>query len=179
MTKEKIIKIYYYFSVFIALGMLVSMYLFLGQFPEFMNGVISRTLFNLDFEFAGESEYVIEVFNAMFVIFFLVLIINVNIMIYVLRNEKVDNSLVEGIFYNTIISLVLIIAHLTFYYQIPTLINGNLEHYFFHSNFFLLSTNKVVVYNLSYGLIMLYLINNFYVNYKIFTKVERLEENKK
>ncbi len=174
MNKENIIKIYYQISLFIALGMLASLYLYLRKIPEIMNGEVSRSFFNLDFLFADSR--VVTVFNSMLIIFFIVFLMNLGVLIYALTKEKVESSLVEGIFYNTILSFILIISHLAFYYQIPLMINGLMEHHFFHSNFFKLSTDKVVVFNFSYLLIILYLFYNFYVNYKLTAEVEIEEE---
>jgi len=174
MNKEKIIKIYYNLNLFIGLGMLASLYVFLGKFPVFMNGEIKRTLFSLDFQFA--NSHLVEVFNSMLVIFFIVFVVNLGILIYALGSEKVRSALVEGIFYNTILSFILIISHLVFYYQIPTFINGAMESFFFHSNFFELSTEKVRVFNFTYILIIFYLAYNFYINYKLYTGIELIEE---
>ncbi len=165
MSKENLMSIYYKMCVFVGMGAMLSLFLYLKEFPKEMNGEITKKLFSLDFGIAyGENAVV---FNSVLIIFFVVFLINLGALIFTLVGDSLEGLLAEGAFYNTIISFLLIVAHLAFYLQIPNAVNGEISHSVFHSNFYRLIDDKVIAFNFSYLFITIYLFYNVYVIYKL------------
>jgi len=164
MKKENLMSVYYKMCIFIAMGAFLSLFLYLKQFPQGMNGDIVKTFFTLEFNVTFVE--IVEVFNSMVIIFFVIFLINLGALIFVLVGNKLEGLLAEGAFYNTIISFLLLISHLAYHLQIPAIVNGEISHSLFHSNFYSLTDVKVVVFNFSYLLITIYLFYNIYIIYK-------------
>ncbi len=165
MKKENLMGIYYKMSIFIAMGAILSLFLFLKQFPEGMNGDITKTFFTLKFDLAFGQ--MIEVFNSIVIIFFAIFLINLGALIFTLTGDKMKGLLAEGAFYNTIISFLLLVSHLAYYLQIPKTVNGEISHSVFHSNFYRLTDLRIIAFNFSYLFITIYLVYNIYVIYKL------------
>lgn len=177
MNKKNLISIYYKMCIFVSMGAFLSLFLYLKQFPPGMNGDITKTFFTLTFD-TGYGE-TIEVFNSMVIIFFAIFLINLGALVFALVGEKLEGLLLEGAFYNTIISFLLLVAHLAYHLQIPGIVNGEISHSIFHSNFYRLTDVRILVFNFSYLFITIYLFYNIYVIYKLLPqKTKYSEENK-
>ncbi len=168
MNKENLMSVYYKMCIFIGMGAFLSLFLYLKQFPEGMNGDITKTFFGLEFNLGYGN--VVTVFNSIVIIFFVIFLINLGALIFALIGDKLDGLLLEGAFYNTIISLLLLISHLAFHLQIPGIVNGEISHSIFHSNFYALTDMRVIVFNFSYLFITVYMFYNAYIIYKFMPK---------
>jgi len=165
MKKENLMSVYFKMCVVIAMGAFVSLFLYLQQFPEGMNGDITKTFFTLKFDVGyGES---VEVFNSMIIIFFAIFLINLGALLFTQVGTKMEGLLAEGAFYNTVISFLLLVAHLAYHLQIPGIVNGEISHSIFHSNFYRLTDMRIIVFNFSYLFITIYLFYNIYMIYKL------------
>ena len=165
MKKESLINIYFKMCLFIGVGALLSLYLYLKEFPEGMNGNITKTFFSLDFDVTFESNVV--VFNSVLIIFFVVFLINLGALIFALVGEKLEGFMLEAVFYNTIITFLLVVSHLAFHLQIPGIVNGEISHSIFHSNFYRLVDDRVIVFNFSYLFSTIYIFFNVFLIYKL------------
>ena len=165
MNKKYIMSMYYKMCIFIGLGALLSLYLYLAEYPSEMYGVISKSFFTIDFGVSPDTD--IEVFSSILIIFFIIFLINLGALIFALIGEKMEGLLLEGSFYNTIISFLLIVSYFAFYFQIPDIVNGEINHGLISSDFYSLADLKVVVYNFGYLLITIYLFYNIYVVYRL------------
>ncbi len=168
MKKENLISIYYKMCIVIAMGAFLSLFIYLSKFPEGMNGDITKTFFSL--EFITMYIETVTVFNSMIIIFSVIFLINLGALIYVITGEKLEGLLLEGVFYNTIITFLLIVSHLAYYLQIPPIVNGEITHSFLFSTFYRLTDVKILVFNFSYLLITIYLFYNIYIVYKVMLK---------
>ena len=172
MKKDNLMNIYYKMCVFIGAGALLSLFLYLKEFPKEMNGDIIKTFFSLEFDILYETNVV--VFNTILIIFFIVFLINLGALIFALVGEKLEGLLLEAAFYNTIITFLLVVSHLAFYLQIPSIVNGEISHSVFHSNFYSLTDVRVIVFNFSYLFIAIYLFYNAYVIYNLLPQNKKL-----
>lgn len=177
MKKQNLMSVYYKMCVFIAVGALLSLFLYLKEFPKMMNGDITKTLFLIEFDVTLDTT--VAVFNDVLIVFFVVFLINLGALVYALIGEKLEGLLTEGAFYNTIISFLLLVSHLAFYLQIPGIVNGEISHSVFHSNFYELVDVRAIVFNFSYLFITIYLFYNVYVIYTLLQKKQEKVGNKK
>lgn len=168
MNKQNFMSIYYKMCVFIGMGALLSLFLYLQKFPAGMNGSITKTFFTL--EFGIDFASTVEVFNDIVIIFFGIFLVNLGALVFTLVGKKMEGLIAEGAFYNTIISLLLLISHLAFHLQIPKIVNGEINNSVFHSTFYRLEDVKIYVFNFSYLFITIYLFYNVYVIYKLMQK---------
>ena len=174
MKKDFILNFYYKVTVFLAMGAFISLFLYLEKFPELMFGDITKSLFSLEFSISyGVTEQVI---NSALIVFVCIFLVNLGVLIYSWTGEKIEGLLAEAVFYNVIITLLIVISHIAYNIQIPLNVNGEISHSLFNSNFFALSDVKVIVFNLSYLLITIYLVYNAYVIYKLIPQKEENEE---
>lgn len=168
MNKENLMSVYYKMCIFVGMGAFLSLFLYLNQFPVGMNGNIDKTFFGLVFNVSyGE---VVEVFNSVVIIFFAIFLINLGALIFTMVGDKMKGLIAEGAFYNTVISLLLLISHLAYHLQIPGIVNGEISHSVFHSNFYRLTDMRIIVFNFSYLFITIYIVYNAYVIYKLMPK---------
>jgi len=177
MKKDYILSTYYKASVLLAMGAFLSLFLYLEKFPESMFGDIIKSLFSLDFNIGYQVSDI--VINSALIVFICIFLVNIGVLIYSLTGEKVKGLLAEAVFYNTIITLLIVISHIAYNIQIPINVNGEIIHSIFHSTFFVLSDVKVIAFNLSYLLITIYLFYNVYVIYKLIPKKIKNEEIEK
>ena len=174
MKKDVILSTYYKVSLFLAMGAFLSLFQYLQKFPESMYGDISKSLFSLEFNIAyGVTD---QVLNLALIAFISIFLVNLGILIYSLTGEKVEGLLAEAVFYNTIITLLIVISHIAFNVQIPLNVNGEISHSIFNSNFFVLADTKIIAFNFSYLLITIYLFYNAYVIYKLIPEKKETEE---
>ena len=164
MKKKPLMNVYYKMCIFIGMGALLSLFLYLREFPTEMTGDIYKTFFSLDFDVSIEASIV--VFNSVLIIFFVIFLINVGVLIFALIGEPLEGLVMEAAFYNAIITFLLLVSHLAFYLQIPSNINGEISHSIFHSNFYHLVDDKIIVFNFSYLFITVYIFFNAFIVYK-------------
>ncbi len=165
MKKEQIMNVYYKMCIFIGAGALLSLFLYLREFPTEMTGNIYKTFFSLDFDVSIEANVI--VFNSVLIIFFVIFLINLGALIFALIGEQLEGLLSEAVFYNAIITFLLVVSHLAFYLQIPGNINGEITHSIFHSNFYHLVDDRIIVFNFSYLFITIYVFFNVFVIYRL------------
>lgn len=178
MKKEFILNIYYKASVFLGMGAFLSLFLYLEKFPKEMFGDISKKIFSLEFSIA--FDVLKHVFNSSLIVFIIIFLINLGFLIYSLIGKKIEGLLAEGVFYNTLLTFLIVLSHIAYNIQIPLNVNGEISHSLFHSNFFELADSKVIVFNFSYLLITVYLLYSVFVIYKLIPKnkeVEVVEKN--
>ena len=142
----------------------MSLFLYLEKFPDFINGDVTKKLFNLKITI-GYEDYV-EVFNSALIVFLVIFGINLGVLIYSILGEKIEGLFAEAVFYNTIIAFLIVIAHIAFYLQVPANGNGEITMGILNTSFYILTNEVVKVFNFSYLLITIYLFYNVYVIYK-------------
>ena len=174
MNKENLISVYYKMCVIIAMGAFLSLFLYLSKFPGGMNGDINKTFFSLEFNIMYGEQVI--VFNSMKIVFLVIFLINLGVFIYSLLGKKLEGLLAEGVFYNTIITFLLVISQLAYHLQIPPIVNGEITHSIFFSNFYRLTDERIIVFNFSYLLITIYMFYNIYIIYKTMPKVNDQEK---
>ena len=168
MKKEFFLSIYYKVSIFFSMGAFLILFLYLEKFPSLMYGDISKSLFVL--KFTTSIDVYETVVNSALIVFIVLFLINLGVLIYSLMGEEIEGLLAEGVFYNTILTFLILISHIAYNIQIPTNVNGEISHSLFHSNFFELAESKAIVFNVSYLLITVYLFYSVYVIYKLIPK---------
>ncbi len=164
MSKDFIMSIYYKLCIFLGIGAFLSLFLYLEKFPDFINGDVTKKLFNLKITI-GYEDYV-EVFNSALIVFLVIFGINLGVLIYSILGEKIEGLFAEAVFYNTIIAFLIVIAHIAFYLQVPANGNGEITMGILNTSFYILTNEVVKVFNFSYLLITIYLFYNVYVIYK-------------
>ncbi len=164
--KEALLSIYSKFSIFIGLGIFLILVIYNNSIPSEMFGVVDKGIFNIDFTVAyGEH---VEVFNYPLVWFIIFFLLNLGILIYSQIDEKVDvGTISASIFYNTILSFLLILSQLVFYYVVPDTINGAIEIGLFQYEFYILSDVVVGGLNFTYFLATIYTFYNVFVVYYV------------
>lgn len=157
-SKELALRMYSKISIVMSMGLLYILFKYFNEFPKLMNGEVKKQLFSLDFTMNFSTH--LEIFNFALVVFIVVLFINLGILIYALVGEKIDEKIVANIMYNTIITVLIIIAHGAFYYMIPDTVNGAIEIGLFQYEFDVLTgvSNKGI--NFAYILILIYMLYN-------------------
>ncbi len=175
MNKENLMSTYYKMCVVIAMGAFLSLFLYLKQFPKGMNGDITKTFFSLKFNVMPNET--VEVFNSIIIVFFVIFLINLGVFVFTLVGTKVKGLLAEGAFYNMILSFLLLLSQLAYHLQIPKIVNGEISHSIFHSNFYRLTDVRIIVFNFSYLFITIYMFYNIYIIYKMIPKKSSQKEN--
>lgn len=161
-NKELIVNIYSKLSIVIGLGIFIVLLIHFNSFPELMNGVVDKGLFNLDFTI--ESAVHVEVFNLPLILFTALFLFNLGVLIYIITGKKVEtNIVVESMFYNTILSFLLIVAQVVFYYMIPETINGAIEIGLYQYEFVELSDLSTTGINFGYILAAIYTLYSIFV----------------
>lgn len=177
MSKEFIMSIYYKVCIFLGMGAFLNLFVYLERFPELMNGDITKKLFSLEFN-TGYGAYE-TVFNTALIVFILIFAINLGVLVYSLLGEKSEGLIAEAVFYNTIITFLIVIAHIAFYIQIPTTVNGEITNGIFNTSFYVLADEVVKVFNFSYLLITVYLFYNVFVIYRSMPEKTYIKSSKK
>ena len=160
--KEALLSIYNKLNVFVGLGIFLVLVIYFNNFPETMYGAIDKGIFSLDLSVAYGTQ--VEVFNFPLVWFILFFLLNLGFLIFTQTGEKVESGAIsESIFYNTILSFLLIVAQLVFYYIIPETVNGDIVIGLFQYDFDVLSDVVVSGYNFAYILATVYTFYNMFV----------------
>lgn len=162
--KELIFNIYSKLSILIGLGTFLILFIYYGKFPEGMYGVIDRGIFNLDLSISPGVN--IEIFNSPLIWFIGFFLLNLGLLIYSQVGDKEAVGTISGsLFYNLILSVLLIVTQLVFYYLVPETVNGAIEIGLFEYEFAVLSDVSNVGYNFGYALATIYVLYNVFVVY--------------
>jgi len=174
--RDLIVNIYSKLSVVIGLGIFVILFAYFDNFPDSMYGPVEKGLFSLDFSVAfGENTIVANLPFVFFIVFF---IYNLGMLIYTQTGDKMEaNNITASMFYNTILSVLLIVTQLVFVYMIPDSINGNIVIGLLQYEFVELSDLSTIGINFGYILAIIYTFYNVFVLY-LETRVmeEEIEE---
>lgn len=160
--KEIIVKIYSKLSIVIGLGIFLVLIMYFNNLPELMYGPVEKGLFNIDFSIGyGENIIVANLPLVFFTVFFLY---NLGMLIYTQTGDKMEaNIITESMFYNTILSFLLIVAQLVFVYMVPESINGAIYIGLFQYEFVELNDLSTVGINFGYILALIYTFYNIFV----------------
>ena len=162
--KKLIFNIYSKLSILIGLGTFLILFTYFGKFPEGMYGAVDRGIFSLDFNVSPGIN--IEIFNSPLVWFIGFFLLNLGFLIYSLVGDKEAVGTISGsLFYNLILSVLLIIAQLVFYYLVPETVNGPIEIGLFEYEFAVLSDVSNTGYNFGYALASIYTFYNVFMVY--------------
>ena len=160
--KELLLSIYNKLNVLIGLGIFLILVVYFSSFPEIMYGAVDKGIFSLDLTVSYDLHTII--FNYPLVWFILFFLLNIGFLIVIQKGEKVESGIVfESIFYNIILSFLLIVAQLVFYYMIPESINGNIQIGLFQYGFDVLSDVVANGINFAYILATIYVFYNMFV----------------
>lgn len=164
--KELVFYIYSKLSILIGLAIFLVLFMYFRMFPEGMYGVVDKGIFKLDFAVSfGVNETIFNFPLILFIVFFL---FNLGLLIYSqVGNKLAVGTLTGSIFYNTILSFLLIVAHLVFYYVIPDTINGAIVIGLIDYEFEVLSDVSKTGYNFAYLLATVYTFYNVFVVYSL------------
>ncbi len=162
--KELVVNIYSKLSIIIGLGIFLTLLLYFNNIPELMHGSVEKGIFSLDFNVEiGVNVVVINLPLIFFTLFFLY---NLGMLIYTQTGDKVEtNIIIESMFYNTILSFLLIVTHLVFIYMIPDAINGAINIGLFKYEFVELSDLSTTGINFGYILASIYTLYSAFVLY--------------
>lgn len=164
MNRTKIMRTYVNFSIVIGLYFLLAIFLYNNRLGSEFYGLVSVTLFNVNFETLFET---ITVFNMPLVAYFMFLWMNVLVFVLVGRYEEVEHqALKEVAIYNSILTLVMIAAQLVFIYAIPDRIGGLIENKYIFTDFHYTTNTIVRAFNFNYLLALAYIVYNMLVSVK-------------
>ena len=164
--KELVLNIYSKLSLVIGLSIFIILAVYFSNLPELMYGVVEKGIFNLNFRVAYDTY--LDVFNWPLILFIVFFLFNLGVLIYAQKGEKVEGSIINGsIFYNTVLSFLLIVAHLVFYFIVPDTINGAIEVGLFQYEFKVLSDVSNTGINFGYILATIYTLYNIFVIYSL------------
>lgn len=163
-SKEVVLKVYNRLSVFLGLGSFILLFVYFNSFPKTMNGTVAKSILNFDFTLSIQDS--IKIFNSPLIWFILFFIMNLGVLIYTQTGQnKSEGRIVESMFYNTIISFLLIVSQVVLYYLVPETVNGAIEFGLFRYEFVELSNKSVIGINFAYIFAMIYTIYNGIIIY--------------
>jgi hypothetical protein len=171
LDKELIANIYSKLSVVIGLSIFIILLMYFSNLPELMYGPVEKGIFNLDFSVGYEMNLI--VFNLPLIFFTLLFLYNLGMLIYTQTGNKMEaNNITESMFYNTILSFLLIVSQIV--YMVPDSINGIIEIGFFQFEFVELSDLSTKGINFGYILATIY---TFYSTFVLFleTRQDKLD----
>jgi len=165
LDKEIILNIYSKLSVVIGLGIFIILFRYFNNFPELMYGPVVKGVFDLDFRVDFGSVTMI-VANIPLVFFLVIFLYNLGMLIYTQTGDKMEaNNITASMFYNTILSFLLIVAQLVFVYMVPESINGAIHIGLFQYEFVELNDLTITGINFVYILAIIYTFYNIFVLY--------------
>ena len=126
MDKELIVNIYSKLSVVIGLGVFLILLMYFNNVPKVMYGAVEKGMLNLDFSVGlGVNVVVLNLPLIFFTVFFFY---NLGMLIYTQTGDKMEaNNITESMFYNTILSFLLVVSQFVFVYMVPESINGVID----------------------------------------------------
>jgi hypothetical protein len=164
LDKEIIANIYSKLSVVMGLGIFIILFMYFNNLPELMYGPVEKGMFNLDFSVGFEMNII--VFNLPLIFFTLLFLYNLGMLIYTQTGNKMEaNNVTESMFYNTILSFLLIVSQFVFVYMVPDSINGIIEVGLFQYEFVELSDLSTKGINFGYILATIYTFYSIFVLY--------------
>ena len=164
LNKEMILNIYNKISIILGLAIFLVLFMYFNKMPESMFGTVDKGIFSLDF--AVDLSTTTVVFNTPLIWFIFIFLINLGLLLYTQLGEKVTTGrITESVFYNTILSFLLIIAQLVFFYIIPESINGTISIELFQYEFVELADKSITGINFAYILASIYVFYNMVILY--------------
>lgn len=157
-SQNTLLRIYNKVSIFISLGFLLSLYLYFSKLPETMFGTVQKGLFSTTFTVALQTDVVI--FNSALLFALVILAANIAMVIFAYKAETKEKAIQESTIYNLILNIVIVVALVIFYLNIPKEINGAIFVGFFQYKFNVLSDELVGGFNFSYILATGYMLYN-------------------
>ena len=167
MNKEKFLRTYTNLSIFIGILLFVFSIAFIAQFPEGFNGLVSKSIFVLKLDTLGQTLYVT---NYLIIILSTLFLLNLLMMFRIGNTEEVEYKFLRNVvFYNTVLSLMLIVSQMVFYFMIPEAINGWIISNIFSVSFEVRTNFTVHALNFNFILAILYFGYNFlfYLCYRL------------
>lgn len=174
MNKERFLRIYTKFSIFIGLLLILFVFIFSSSFPTEFKSLVETNVFSVTLvHFAGN----IVILNTPLFIFLTLLLLNIYILLKVGDTNEVSEKPLQTVaFYNVIITLMLIIGQIAFVLMIPENINGLIQNRFLFYTFESGAGEGVLVLFGSYILAVIYFAYNTVVARKVRLPEEPEEE---
>ena len=160
-SKMIVLNLYNKISLIIGLGIYLVLFLHFNKMPESMFGSVDKGIFYLDFAVEGQQ---VVVFNSPLVWFIGFFLLNLGALLFTQYGNKKETGLVvESMFYNTVISFLLIASQLAFFYMVPDSVNGIIDIGLFKYEFVELVDKSATGINFGYIFASVYVLYNIVV----------------
>lgn len=171
--KEIIANIYSKLSLIVGLGIFLILFMYFNKLPEFMYGPVEKGIMTLDFNIGAAGNTI--VFNYPLIFFIVFFLYNLGMFIYTQTGDKMQaNNIVASMFYNAILSFLLIVSQFVFVYMVPDTVNGFINVGLFQYEFVELSDLSTIGINFGYILAIIY---TFYSIFVLFIETKNKEED--
>jgi hypothetical protein len=165
MSKEKFLRLYVKLSIMIGIILFIWMFVFTNQFPPQFNGTVEKNIFaiTLNNSFVGPKL----ILNSPLIVFISFLLLNIYFVFRIGNTEEVKNKwLKEVLFYNIILTIMMIMGQVLFAIMVPETIQGAITDHFVYLSMPMLNDSVVQVINVNYVMTIAMIIYNILVAWK-------------
>jgi hypothetical protein len=141
------------------------MFVFTNQFPPQFNGTVEKSIFaiTLNNSFVGPKF----ILNSPLIVFISFLLLNIYFIFRIGSTEEVENKwLKEVLFYNIILTIMMIMGQVLFTIMVPETIQGEITDHFLYLSMPKLNNVVIQVINVNYLITIIMIIYNIFVAWK-------------
>ncbi len=172
MNKERFLRIYTKLNIYIGVLLILFVVIFMSTLPKEFNSLVETNVFSITFvQLSGN----IVLLNTPLIVFITLLVLNLFLLFRVGDTSQVEEKPLQTVvFYNVIITLMLIIGQIAFVLMIPENISGLIQNRYILFTFQTGASSTVHVIFGTLALSIAYFVYNFIVNRKV--RIEEIEE---